>query len=779
MCAIAGMLSPTTNYDSTFASRTVREFLDKMICRGPDESRIINFESNCIGTNRLSIVDRKYGHQPIVSFCKKVAISFNGEVYNFKQLRASLVNKHNFKTETDTEVLLHLFEEQNINFLNKLNGMFSICITDGKISYLIRDRLGIKPLYYRFYGSSILFASEAKALIDRYPILNIETTYDQFETNIDYETPFKGIFEMPPGSYLRYDNVSGKYSINTYYSFPKKHPIKINEKDAVKKLKNLIKDAIELRSKTDLPFGCYVSGGLDSSIVACMSKPKYLFVAAADEKEYFDESKYINILKNVLNIKTFQIKLKPSQFPKYFVEMVYSLDFPTTSLAAFSQFVLSKEVAKRGIRIMLSGIGADEYLGGYARHVSMVTDQDNKTLNEQYKYYKALFSKINYQSDPSEKYCALINRSEYKSKKTVEIVKNIFVMEHTLLNSITSTDFKISFPPLLRLDDRINMHFGIESRSPYLDYRIIEFAYSLEDQFKIKKLENKIITKYILHKAFEKEIPLGIINRKDKIGFPSPINIWLSRDFKYIIKNAYKVIRESKVLTALFPYSCDILHEKDEFSRKRWQLIQWAAWYLLFFKNKSIEETTKIIFNKNMPKENYKVESNIKYQSPYLKVREDKILQDGKEKLYSIVERDNSVIIIPISGSNKTILLKQYRHPTNQYSWELPMGGIDINETPENAVKRELAEEANIKPQQITQIGKYKAVPGLTPQEVYVFVIQVTDQELENALYKKGVDDIEESKIVPLNEVYQMAEEGEITDGFTLTGLFYLKLHQE
>lgn len=781
MCAIGGILSNSANHNSSeHAMRTVQNFLDKMICRGPDESKIIKIEQNYLGTNRLSIVDRKYGHQPIVSLCKKVAISFNGEIYNYKQLKSILGKGHKFKSQTDTEVLMHLFEEQNINFLNKLNGMFSLCITYGKTSYLIRDRLGIKPLYYKLDGSSILFASEAKALIGHYPTLNIETTYDQFETNIEYETLFRGIFEVPPGSYLKYDNLSGKHRIYFYYSLPQKCPTKITEKNAIKQIKKLVKDALDIRTKTDLPYGCYVSGGIDSSIIASLSKPKYLFTATVNEKKYFNEEKYVDKLSKALNAKVIKIKLKPSQFSRYFVEMIYALDFPTTSLAAFSQFILSKEVSKHRFRIMLSGIGADEYLGGYVRHIDIITDRDDIIDNEQYKHYKDLLSKTSKSSnDIAKQYFNLINRSECEDEEAVRKVKDIFNTGPTLLNSIASTDLKISFPPLLRMDDRINMYFGIESRSPYLDYRIIEFAYSLEDRFKIRKHGNGIVTKYILRKAFKDEIPSEIINRKDKIGFPSPVNIWLNKDFKYATNNAYKVIQESKTITSLFPSLYAILHEKSDFSRKRWQLMQWAAWYLLFFKNRSIEDTTKIIFSKNMARENRRLESNLKYQSPNLRVREDRILRDGKEKLYSVVERDNSVIIIPISPSNKTILLKQYRHPTSQYSWELPMGGIDINETPEIAVKRELAEETSIKSQQITQIGKYKAVPGLTPQDVYVYIVHVTDQELQNALYKNGVDDIEGSKIASLEEAYQMTESGEITDGFTLTGLLFLKLHLE
>lgn len=249
------------------------------------------------------------------------------------------------------------------------------------------------------------------------------------------------------------------------------------------------------------------------------------------------------------------------------------------------------------------------------------------------------------------------------------------------------------------------------------------------------------------------------------------------KKFKHATINAYKVIQESKILISLFPYPHVILNEKNEFARKRWQLLQWAVWYLLFFKEKSIEETVRIIFNKNMSVGDGGLKSNMKYQSPSLRVREDRVLQEGKERLYSVVERDNSVIVIPVSSSNKTILLKQYRHPTSQYSWELPMGGIDVNEIPDVAAVRELVEETNIKPQKIIKIGRYKAVPGLTPQDVYVYVAQITDRELQNALDKKNVDDIKESKIVTLEKVYQMVESGEITDGFTLVGLLYLKLY--
>lgn len=777
MCGIAGVLS-TINL-STRSKKEVESLLHKISHRGPDDSGTELLSNACIGANRLAIVDKKNGHQPITSKCTNTAIAFNGEIYNYHLLKSKLKNKHYLQTNTDTEILLHLFEENKIKALNMLNGMFAFCITDNTYSYLVRDRLGIKPLYYKFKNNNLYFASEAKCLIDNNPKMNIESTYQEFETNINNETLFKGIFELPPGSYLIFNSKTGKYKIKSYYRLPTNALSKISEKEAIKKFKLLLENAVKIRTSTDLSYGIYVSGGIDSTIISILSKPRLLFTSIVKEKRYLNESKYIKIVEKLFGKKLIKLEFNIENFKDYFVEMVHSLDFPTTSLAAFTEFALAKEVSKYKFRIMLNGIGADEYLGGYVRHVALV-NKNKKILNKSYPSYKELFLKNSSSTNLSTTYYNLINRSKKRSELGSFEIKKIFQKQKTILNSAASTDFKISLPSLLRIEDRINMHFGIESRSPFLDYRLIEFAYKLPDDLKIKIFQDKIVTKYILREAFQKQLPKEIYLRKDKIGFPSPVSLWLAKELNYAVHNSYNILKNTPLKN-----SFKIEKSNKKFSRKNWHLVQFAAWYLLFFKNMSVSNTSKVLFsnpmeyNNSVNKETKIIRSTIAYESTPFTVREDVITQEGQERLYSVIERPNTVIVIPIINHDRIILLKQFRHPTASYSWELPMGGIDEGEATEEAAIRELAEETDIQLQtdSLIELGKFNPAPALTSQQVTVFTVNIEKEKIENLDKEINVDDIEEMKTVSIDEALTMVSAGEITDGFTISGLLFLKNH--
>lgn len=603
MCGIAGILSSHTTPITQDQIEQVAAMLVKMNYRGPDDLNVHQHGSTTIGNCRLSIVDIAHGRQPLTSACSNWAITFNGEIYNFRELYACLNDRHTFKSQSDTELIMHLFEELGTDCLSRLNGMFAICLTNGETTYLIRDRFGVKPIYYRFEKNCLIFASEVKAILPPQRELNIEMTYAQFENNIGHETLFKGIFEVPPGSYLKFDSGSRQVAIHTYYSLAQSQTQNISENQAVEKMRWLVKDAVRIRTDTDLPYGCFVSGGLDSTIVTCLSTPQLLLSAVVPDRAYLDEQKYILELEKYKEQKVSQVQLIPSQFPRYFAEMVYSLDFPTTTLAAYVQFVLSKIVRENGLRIMLNGLGADEYLGGYMRHVALMFAGQAVLQKDEYHHYAHLFAKLpasTINQHPHEMYYKLISRSHNNTPAGQAIIRRLFNEQTTLMNSLAAVDLAISFPPLLRTDDRLNMYFGIETRSPFLDYRIVEFAFTLVDSLKIRQDHHEnAITKYILRQAFADRLPHKITNRVDKIGFPSPVALWLNLYFKYAVKRAYTILEDISPIRILFPPR--LLSESNEFSRKQWQLLQWAAWYLLFFEQLSIDEVTNILFSLESP----------------------------------------------------------------------------------------------------------------------------------------------------------------------------------
>ncbi|MDP9314409.1 MAG: asparagine synthase (glutamine-hydrolyzing) [Chloroflexota bacterium] len=599
MCGIVGALD-TRDTKRRSQNACTLDMLGKIQHRGPDESCVTSVGSVSLGACRLSIVDPELGSQPIRSMCSQLqlVIAFNGEIYNFRTLRAALQEDHDFRSASDTEVILHAFEEFGVEAFSRLNGMFAFCITDGETSYLVRDRFGVKPLYYRCEGTRLLFASEARALLGHRAELHLEPTCTDFETIVGYETPFRGIFEVPPGTYLRYDAACGQHTLHSYYSLDQRQVEEISEQQAIEKMRWLITDAVRIRTDTELPFGCFVSGGIDSSIVAYLAQPDYLFSSIVTDRAYLNEEHYVNILRRNLGGWFVDVRLDPSQFGQYFIEMVQALDFPTTNLSAFTQFLLSKAVHEHELRIVLGGIGVDEYLGGYARHVAIVAPNREQLLQGGFKHYAPLFSKLaplGESADLPDMYYALINRAGQPSEAGRSVVRDTFATQQSALNGLAATDLLISFPPLLRCDDRLNMHFSIESRSPFLDYRVVDFAFSLPDSFKIRQMDDsRVLTKYILRKAFEDIVPKTIVYREDKVGFPSPVALWLQTYFQEAVQHAYNVVSKVPGLAPLFPRQ--VLSDKSEFGRARWQMMQWAAWHLLFVEQLTVAQTTKALF---------------------------------------------------------------------------------------------------------------------------------------------------------------------------------------
>lgn len=555
--------------------------------RGPDETRLRSYDGISVGVCRLSIVGGESGSQPVSVDCRgpRRIVAFNGEIYNYRDVRADLPGHHRFTGSSDSEVLAHAFEEWGITCLGRFNGMFAICARDDTATYLIRDRFGVKPLYYTRDDDLLRFSSEARCLASVPARLVLEPTYPDFETGVGFQTPFEGVLEVPPGHYLRVDHRTGAVVLHRYYRLEDFPVEPIDEAEAVQTFRELAEDAVRVRTHTDLGYGVYVSGGLDSSVIACLARPDALFSAVVTDRIYTDERPYLGALCDHLGIACQTVTPDPTAFVTQLVDLVATLDFPVTTLAAFSQYLLSKEASAQGLRIMLSGLGLDEYLGGYTRHAAFLARDRPSLLRAQYPSYAPLLDRLG-TAGPSESsvYYALINRSPRPGAEGLAVVDKLFSTQRSPLNRLAATDMAISLPPLLRADDRLNMRFGVESRAPFMDYRLVEFAYRLPDALKVRRTpDGRVLTKYVMRRAFADLLPERIGRRTDKVGFPSAVAVWLAGPLSPVVRRAREIVEDMpQPQPAPWSTAARQASSHDEFSRTSWQVVQWAVWSLLF-----------------------------------------------------------------------------------------------------------------------------------------------------------------------------------------------------
>jgi asparagine synthase (glutamine-hydrolysing) len=549
-----------------------------------------------LGATRLAIVDPEGGHQPIGGKCTDFTIVFNGEIYNHRDLRHDLSETHQWRGESDTETLLHLFEEEGPRCLGRLNGMFACAITNGSSTHLVRDRLGIKPLYYTVVDETLIFASELKALLSatgRRPV-RLDPDYGVLEWTTSWETPFQGILQVPAGEYVRIDSGTGHIIRHRWFD-----PLGSSVKDtpteevASSDVRRLVEDAISLRTQSAPPFAAYVSGGIDSAIIALTSRPSLLLSCLTPDVPWADEASYLAVLENVTSAELVRLTPEPADFVRGFTEMMWALEIPANTLAAFPQFLLAQELNRRGIRIALSGLGADEYFCGYVRQAFCLCHA-SAHIGRQYTDYATLLSQVPREAQPHEKYFSLINRgSGLHATAARDLVKDVFASASSLGAATSLVEQRVSLPGLLHVEDRLNMWFGVESRAPFLDYRLVDKAMRLPDDHKVRCEGRQVITKRALRRAFQDVVPFPILSRTDKVGFPSAVGIWLAQAFPHAVASARQVVRD---VNALRPIDVGAELSTGVFSRKNWQIVQWAAWYLLFYEEMERETVEMTLF---------------------------------------------------------------------------------------------------------------------------------------------------------------------------------------
>ncbi len=542
MCGITGF-----NWKD---AKLLKNMCDAIKHRGPDDEGAHVDDRVSLGHRRLSILDlSEKGHQPMYSDDGNVVLVYNGEVYNFLEIKEDLISKgHRFTSKTDTEVILHCYQEYGTDCVRHFNGMWAFCIYDkAKNSlFLSRDRFGIKPLYYHYDGTSFIFASEIKAILE-HDIPRKENRAVIFDylyynlTDHTEDTFFEYIKRLMPGHNMVFDLANDQMEISKYYDVHERLV-----KDAVDcgKLKEIFTDAVRKRLIADVPVGSCLSGGIDSSsIVVTMRKVdpeariKTFSLRFPDKK--IDETIYQQEINDMVDSVSYSVTPGPSELMRDLQDLFLTQEEPFSGTSVYGQYRVMKLAKDNGVKVLLDGQGADEVLAGYHYfhgyyYYELLKGLDiSHLMKEANQYYSrsGSFSPLMY----------LILRATtgnmkkllYKHRK-VPFLSEDFIKENeqrkdsrwhlsSLDDALYESLMVYSLPHLLRFEDKNSMRFSIESRVPFLDYRFVEYAFSMPSEMKIKEG----VTKYAFRKAMEGELPQSILSRYDKIGFATPEQKWL------------------------------------------------------------------------------------------------------------------------------------------------------------------------------------------------------------------------------------------------------------
>lgn len=484
MCSISGI-----NFRS---EKVIKKMNESQQHRAPDESGYILKENFSFGMGRLKIIDLVSSN--LCPFQEDgYILCYNGEIYNYLELRKELKTKWKFKTNSDTEVLLKAYREWGDKMFSKLNGMFAFCIFDPKKNKIIlaRDIAGEKPLYYYKNGRKFAFSSELKAL---HKVFDLKLKKgNNFFKNFQHclnMTLWKDVFQVPAANFLVYDLKSNKIKIKEYWELKKR---KINIRTINEEFEYLLKESIKIRTRSDVPLGIYKSDGIDSNVLAKLNKFKYSF--------YFNDNGNWK--------KDFFKKIK---------KVAYHLDLPVGSLSSYPLFKLAERASKK-VKVIMSGEGADEIFGGYVRYLPIARQWE---LEKKFQSYKYLFKK--FYSSYLESFSKITCRSDdYEFVRSK--IKNYFEMFDDPINAMGFADFKLIMPSLLQMGDRMSSSFGVENRCPYLDKSLIEFGFNLPAEYKIKNLEQKILLKNLARK-----LKLNHLLKVEKKGLTIKFNSWFSRN---------------------------------------------------------------------------------------------------------------------------------------------------------------------------------------------------------------------------------------------------------
>ena len=618
MCGISGIVN-LQGIEISNLDKYLEVMNDIQKHRGPDGNGIWSNNKNNVGFGhtRLSIIDLDTrSNQPLVN--NNLVITFNGEIYNYKELKNTYLSNFKFITESDTEVLLGLYNKFGSECLKHLIGMFSFSIYDINKNeiFCARDRLGVKPFYYLIKDNVFYFASEVKTLI---PFLdNIVEDMDGiseylfFNFPISENTMIKGIKQLLPGHYLHIKY--GKIKIQKYWDTNYTDKINLESNEYINHVKNLIENSISLHTVSDVPISSYVSGGIDSGLVSVITHNKknidYLFHGKFSKYPECDESQYADRIANQIKVPLITSDITCDDFINNISDLIYYLDYPVAGPGSFPQYILSKKVSQY-TKVVLGGQGGDEIFGGYTRYIlpyfekvieEAIDGNSNNLINllpyiEIIKKYKPMlksFWQNNLFENLDVRYFDIINRTTDltditnwniidKNKmigKFNKIFNNDNFADDDFFNKMLDFDLKYSLAALLHVEDRVSMANSLESRVPLINHKIIEYMQKIPEDIKI----NAGNMKYLLKTTANNILPEEIINRKDKMGFPVPLNDWYNEHLKsYFIDIITSLKKRNLNYLNITQDFIDKLDSINTFSRKIWMLISLEIWYQQIF----------------------------------------------------------------------------------------------------------------------------------------------------------------------------------------------------
>ena len=572
MCGIFGFVSERPR-SPEICARELDTGLARVRHRGPDGTGkwvAANGQAG-LGHVRLSIIDLETGAQPMHSDDGRYTIVYNGEIYNYIELRAELGGA-GFRTSSDTEVVLRAFQRWGADCVNHLRGMFAIAIWDAAEQrlFLARDRFGIKPLYWAKTSVGLYFASEVKALLpflDRRQVNAAALSdYFTFQFCLGEKTLMDGVWQMPV-AHLAMVSPGQQPEPRRYWEVHYAVDYDHTEQWFTERLRELLADSVRMHLRADVEVGSYVSGGVDSSLLAALARdvrpegPFKAFNGRFLDGPDYDESRYAKALADEQNMQLHVSDIGEQDFVDHIAKVIWHLDQPTAGPGSFPQYMVSKQVGEH-IKVVLGGQGGDEIFGGYARYLVAYFEQCIKGAIEgslhngnyvvtyesiipnletlrQYKPMLREFWASGLFGERDERYWRLVNRANtfgsilapeaVNQQATFEEFKSIFwgsnVGKESYFDSMTHFDFKTLLPALLQVEDRMSMAHGVEARVPFLDHPLVEFAATIPADIKFRNGE----LKRLLKSVFGSRLPAEIRERKDKMGFPVPLNLWLKR----------------------------------------------------------------------------------------------------------------------------------------------------------------------------------------------------------------------------------------------------------
>lgn len=607
MCGIAGFMGQVEN-----RADVIRNMTEVITHRGPDSDGFFTDDNISMGFRRLSIIDLGAGHQPIYNEDKSLVLTFNGEIYNYKDLRKELIAKgHKFYTDTDSEVLVHGFEEWKEDMLPKLRGMFGFAIYNTKDNslFIARDFFGIKPMHYTQIGNDFVYASEIKSILE-YPKFEKKfnrkalDSYLSFQYAVPPETFFEGVYCLMPGHYLWYKD--GEVETTRYFEARFNPDEEMTEEEAVDKIEKVFENSVNAHKIADVEVGCFLSSGVDSSYVSTYFADQKTFTVGFDFGEKYNEISWAKNLSEKIGVEHHTHLISSEEFWDAVPTVQYHMDQPLADPSCIALYFVSR-LASHYVKVVLSGEGADELFGGYTcyndprvfkiyqtivphcirkairaicRKLPDIKGRDyliracdkleeryiGNAFMYDYKQKQELFKDPSIATRPQD----LTRKYYYRCRKYDDVTK----MQYLDINMWMVGD-------ILLKADRMSMANSLELRVPFLDKEVFKVASSLPTKLRC----NKHNTKYAMRKAAVRHMPEATAE-KEKLGFPVPTRVWL-RDEKYynVVKTKFKGKTAEKFFNTdvLVSWLDSHFSGKEDNSRRVWTIYVFLVWYDIYF----------------------------------------------------------------------------------------------------------------------------------------------------------------------------------------------------